>query len=431
MIKSRRFFNLLLVALLTFLALRANVLAQGLSQDDVNSIYNNTVWYDPSGATDCFGGSLTGVTAGAGAADGAQFPKLDPAAMASAINAWVTKENPQSTLSGLGSTIVAGAKNSNVSPFLIVAIAAEETSVADPNSYNVKYANNPFSREAAPGQPFYPGAGVNAGTHWYKWSSVKASVDYTASENQNAEGGGDIAAYIRNVYSGQLDAGDLLALFEKYAPVGDGNDPGAYAAKVTTWINDMVTLANGQPVNSGTLQITTPAACSGGISSGSIIQTAIGLSWPSGDHGPLESDATPAYQTALSQYNGSTDDPSDCGGFVATVMHASGADTSYVGVYVPNQYNYVSGTAAAKYQVTKAITDTSQLQPGDILMFINSDNPADSHTFIYVGQQAGFDGDGAGASLGGHVPQAVSAAASFAYNGRAASGDYMAVRLIQ
>lgn len=164
---------------------------------------------------------------------------------------------------------------------------------------------------------------------------------------------------------------------------------------------------------------------------GSVVDTAIGLAWPSGEHGPDKADATLAYQAALPKYNDATNDYSDCGGFVATVMHASGADKSYVGVYVPNQYDYVNGTGASKYKIIKNIRDTSRLEAGDILMYINPDNPSDSHTFIFVGQHQGFDGDGAAASLGGHVPEAVSTAASFSYNNRAASGNYFAVRLIQ
>jgi|GEM_PF-5717152 len=395
-----------------------------LSQDDTNSIYGDTVWYLPSISSPQTCSNLPS-TPGSGASDGAQFPNLDPSAMADAINTWVAKENPNSRMVNLGGTIVASAKNSNISPFLIVAIAAEESSLADPTDYNVQHGNNSFGRSAAPGQPSFQGA-----RDWYYWSSVKASVDYTASENQGISGGGDMATYLRDQFGSLIDSSTLLQLFTKYAPAGDGNDPVGYAAKVQGWIDELVKLANGTPTTGGDTTGGT-TSCGSGIFGGDIVKTAIGLAWPSGDHGPNKSDATPEYQTALPRYNSATDDYSDCGGFVATVMHASGADTDYVGVYVPSQYDYVSKTAAAKYQIIRNVQDTTQLQAGDILMYVNLSNPGDSHTFIYVGQQSGFDGDGAAASLGGHVPEAVSAAASFAYNGRALSGNYFAVRLVK
>jgi len=415
---NKRALNLLgrrlLLFLITFAYLSAGAGAQ--------TVYEQleTPFYDPnsSSSSDCQ--ALSG-SPGKGAPDGAQFPNLDPNAMASSINQWIQKENPNSQLAGLGTTVVAGAQNSNVSPFLIVAIAGQESSLADPSDWNVSHANNSFGRTAAAGQPSVQGSRA-----WYRWSSIKASVDYTAAENQNASGGGDIASYIRNVYSSQLDSSNLLALFLKYAPAGDGNNPQQYAAKVTSWINELVSLTTGQV---GASEGSTTSC--GGVYSGSIVKTAIGFAWPSGSHGPDKQDATKNYQVGLPQYNNATSDYSDCGGFVATVMHASGADKSYVGVYVPSQYDYVAGSTSAKYQIIKGVKDTSDLQPGDILMYINPSNPGDSHTFIYVGTQSSFDGDGAAASLGGHVPEAVSTAASFSYNGRASGGNYMAVRLMQ
>jgi hypothetical protein len=231
--------SLLVLAALIMLP-GASVFAQAFSQSDIYSIIRGTPFYDPN-ASACTG---TTVTAGTGAPDGAAFPNLDPTAMANAINTWIQQQNPNSELSGLGTTIVAGAQHSNVNPFLIVAIAREETSLADPSTYNVKYANNAFSREATPSQPNYPGAGPNAGTLWYKWSSVEASVDYTAPENQGAAGGGDIAAYLRDKYGSQIDNNDLLAFMEAYAPDKE-NNTAQYIADVQSWITDLVNLTTG------------------------------------------------------------------------------------------------------------------------------------------------------------------------------------------
>lgn len=210
------------------------------------------------------------VTPGSGSPDGSTFPSLDPTAMANAINIWITQQNPSSTLAGLGSTIVASAKNSNINPFLIVAIADKETSMADPNSYDVKYANNSFGRQATASQPNYPGAGPNAGTLWYKWSSVEASVDYTAPENQNASGGGDIASYLRDQYPTQLASGSLLSLISAFAPPS-GNNTAQYDAQVTGWINDLVTLTGGTATTGPTSS--SGSSTTGGTGSGGCCNT--------------------------------------------------------------------------------------------------------------------------------------------------------------
>ncbi len=136
----------------------------------------------------------------------------------------------------------------------------------------------------------------------------------------------------------------------------------------------------------------------GGVVAGSIVQTALNLAWHTSGHGPLEGDATPAYQEAMPKYNGSTgENPfSDCGVFVSTVMIASGADPSYVKRGTTSQMPYLEGHPDL-YQSLGTPQSTSELQPGDIL--INSD-----HTYLYVGPQPeGFNA--VSASLNGHVPE--------------------------
>lgn len=137
----------------------------------------------------------------------------------------------------------------------------------------------------------------------------------------------------------------------------------------------------------------------GGIVAGSIVNTALGLAWPSTGHGKNKQDATTAYQSAMPTYNGSTgnDEWSDCGVFVATVMVASKADPNYPKRGTSVQQQYILSHPEL-YQTIPGVTSTSQLQPGDIL--VNS-----QHTFIYVGAQS--DGyNTVEASLHGHVPQA-------------------------
>jgi hypothetical protein len=233
------------------------VLADPLSSDEIKALNEYPNWVaDACGGT---ASDTTGLSAGSGSPTGAAFPNLDPTAMASGIDKFIEKENPNSKLKGLGTTIVASAKNANVNPFLIVAIAHEESNLSDPSDYNVSHGNNSFGREAAPGQPSFQGA-----NSWYRWSSVKASVDYTAPENQNASGGGDMATYLKNQYGNSIDNGDLVSLFLEYAPPSENNTT-QYVANVKGWINDMV-----QDTGSGTNPVAaSPSATSCSCTAGS------------------------------------------------------------------------------------------------------------------------------------------------------------------
>ncbi|HPR09280.1 MAG TPA: lytic transglycosylase domain-containing protein [Candidatus Saccharibacteria bacterium] len=161
------------------------------------------------------------------------------------------------------------------------------------------------------------------------------------------------------------------------------------------------TVRNGTAGNNSTSQVGTASSCQGnGVVSGDIVKTALNLAWPDRGHGKNKEDATQAYQTTLPTTNPDliNDIWSDCGSFVNAVMRSSGADPDY----------YIRGTIAqlsyarnnpGKYLVIDGISDTSLLQPGDIL--VNS-----KHTMIYVGNESGTSFNAAHASLGGHVPEA-------------------------
>jgi hypothetical protein len=243
-----------------------------LTPSDTFELFNNSPnWVGDTSCTAPTGSTTLSTTPGTGAPDGAAFPNLNPTAMANAINTWILQQNPQSELVGLGATIVASAQHSNVSPFLIVAIAHEESSLASPSDFNVSHGNNSFGREAGPGQPSFQGANL-----WYKWTSVKASVDYTAPENQGAVGGGDIASYLRNQYGSKIDTNNLVALMEAYAPPS-GNNTAGYIANIQAWTTALVNLTNGTPSTgpSGTIPNAAPSCpgstatvnCTGGTSS--------------------------------------------------------------------------------------------------------------------------------------------------------------------
>jgi hypothetical protein len=371
--------------------------------------------YDPGSDSSC-DSSTTSATPGSGQPDGNIFPNLDPGAMANAINKWITQENPNSKLNGLGNTIVAGAKNSNINPFLIVAIAHKESSLADPSDFNVSHGSNAFGREATASQPHFVGAHL-----WYKWSSVKASVDYTAAENQNAAGGGDIASYLREQFGDAIDHGTLSDFFSPYAPPGE-NDTVQYIADVKGWMKDLINLTQGGGGSTPTTGTTDPAdscATGNGAVSGDIVQTALHYAWPDYHSAPYTR-MRPAYASAIAKaqsngeyVGGASGEPGiDCGGFVTRVMRDSGADPNYN--WGPNDGRQGPTTSQQaymdahpdKYQKLSGINnDTSKLQPGDIA--VNSE-----HTYIFVGRQKGFHGNAASASV---APPARSPMASTVY----------------
>jgi hypothetical protein len=387
-----------------------SVLAQAFTTQDRNSIYNNSVWYKTDGRngaggniTTCTTNDIGSVTPGNGAPNGAQFPNLDPVKMANAIDTWVLKENASTTMKGLGSIIVASAKKSNVNPLIIPAIAKKESSMADPNDYNVKNGSNSFGRTAVAGQPSFQGAMT-----WYKWSSVKASVDSTAPENQNAQGGGDMATYLRARYASQLDSSDFVALFMLYAPPSQNNTT-LYIAQVQQWMNELVALSGG---SSSTAPATVPSDCTAGAVVGDAVKTAINYAWPD-YHDPPYCTEKPSYvqaiqaATSAGMYTGGTCTIGgtwvgvDCGGFVTRVMIDSGADPGYnyggklsggAGNTVTQQQYLDEQVKAGKYIRLSSVSGTGQLQPGDIA--INS-----THTYMFVGTQPGFNGNSASASI--------------------------------
>lgn len=139
----------------------------------------------------------------------------------------------------------------------------------------------------------------------------------------------------------------------------------------------------------------TSAACSTnvGVVAGDIVKTAQGLALTSKATSGMvnQSDARDTYQEAKMKYNPSVD-WTDCGGFIAVVMIASGADPSYPKVYVPTQIEYVRNNPA-KYQVIEN-PQADDLRPGDILL-------TSGHTTLYTGDASFPSID---ASLGDRVP---------------------------
>jgi hypothetical protein len=142
---------------------------------------------------------------------------------------------------------------------------------------------------------------------------------------------------------------------------------------------------------------TTTGGCNNtgnGAVAGNIIKTALNFAQPQpvADGTTAESDAVAAYQQAKQTLNPSAQ-WTDCGGFVATVMIASGVDPNYPKVGVSNQGPYVK-SHPNKYMIINN-PSTSNLQPGDILII------PDQHTAIYTGNTPYPMVD---ASLGQRIP---------------------------
>lgn len=141
--------------------------------------------------------------------------------------------------------------------------------------------------------------------------------------------------------------------------------------------------------------------CSYAAVLGNSVSTAVNFAWEDSNRDP--STPKPSYKEAHDrntsiQAGGYT----DCSSYVANVMRESGLDPDYPSV-TTNQINYLNSNTDKYVKVN--ISDTSALQPGDIL--IN-----EGHTALWVGSQPGFSGNAADASLGDHVPWAVTYDAS-------------------
>lgn len=144
---------------------------------------------------------------------------------------------------------------------------------------------------------------------------------------------------------------------------------------------------------------------SGSAVAGNIVQTAVNFSWPDktgvDENGQAYDSVTtprPAYKAALDKFYPNAGGRSrDCSMFTAIVMHASGVDPNYPISFTGAQLDYAIDHPE-KYDVVMGVSDTSQLQAGDIMISGGSPkhpSPTGStgagsagHTYIYVGPQA-------------------------------------------
>lgn len=164
-----------------------------------------------------------------------------------------------------------------------------------------------------------------------------------------------------------------------------------------------------------------------------VVDTALAYAWPDGGHGSAKGAARNHYDTELYDVLHVTDEGpdnsspwSDCGVFVAFVMHKSGVDPTYPKRETNVQLDYLEKASDPndpnrKYDHVK-IDGPAQLKPGDILIFSKTyddkgdTNPAnddkDGHTYLFTGapgadgkQGTGDDIKAVSASWTNHVPE--------------------------
>jgi hypothetical protein len=140
--------------------------------------------------------------------------------------------------------------------------------------------------------------------------------------------------------------------------------------------------------------------CPGAVS-GNLMQTILNYAWPD-YHPPVYVNEKPAYKNAILAakskgiFTGGDYDSEhvgiDCGGFVTRVMQDSGVDPTYNenngGTIMQQAY---LDAHPEKYQKLSNVSGTDDLQPGDIAV-------NDTHTYIFVGSLPGFNGNSASAS---------------------------------
>ncbi len=153
--------------------------------------------------------------------------------------------------------------------------------------------------------------------------------------------------------------------------------------------------------------------CGGSAVNGQgIIATALNYAWPEYHRKPYQT-MKPEYADAVAKarsegrYVGGINYPGvDCGGFVTTAMIDSGFEPNYnyagKGGATPTQLKW----ARENWQELGIITNSADLQPGDVGFYTTASGEDNGHTFFWVGNQPGFNGPIASSSLDSRAPMA-------------------------
>jgi murein DD-endopeptidase MepM/ murein hydrolase activator NlpD len=189
--------------------------------------------------------------------------------------------------------------------------------------------------------------------------------------------------------------------YERFGGHEDPNNP-KYAERTANAQHVLDTFGGGAPSTDPKAAAADPTGC--GAGSGNIATVAKNLAWPQGPQAHWSVDASaakPEYVAAMAKYNDGANGEtpySDCGRFVATVLHMSGADPKFPNVSTSVQRQYMLDHPEIYDHWENE--PPGGYKPGDVL-----NGPG--HTYLYVGSWG--DGGGwnsAAASLGQHVPTA-------------------------
>ena len=415
--------TLVLLCLITsFVCSGAPVAA--LSQDAIDSINNNTAWYDPSdSATDCsaLSGDITTASSG-------------------------LSSDLVNTINKLKPVYQQAATQTNVPWQLLAAIHYRETnlSTTEPNLFQITGYSGPsdlLSQAIAAGNFLQHSAlSSNLPTHHTPLQQTGNDPEEIKDTIYSYNGRAD--AYAKQAQ--QLGFNPSTQPYEGSPYVMNNYDAIHHDMGIITGAHGPDTI-DGVDTRFGAFAVysliggAAAASSTGGCTAtgavaGNAVQTAINYAWPEYHAAPY-TQTKPAYATAITKavtngeyVGGLPGQPGiDCGGFVTRVMRDSGADPNYNwGPKDPRQGPTTSQQAymdahPEKYQRLGPQNDTSQLQPGDIA--INSE-----HTYMYVGKQQGFNGNSASASVGPSSARAPMASNAYFTND---AGSFIWYRLIK
>jgi N-acetylmuramoyl-L-alanine amidase len=211
--------------------------AQGITQQDIKAVNEETVDFDPTEpCTNSNSLSLSGPNSATGTSGGNYPVKVplikNPKKLADAIDSYIKSTAPTSPMNGLGKYFIQGGMRAGINPLLAVAQSQKESGFGTAG-ISLNGSKNAMGRRATSRQP-----NVNL---WYKYDSWEASL-YAAA--YPASGGidqpDDWFQYVSRVYAAQLT--NLHDFAYKYAPPSE-NKTEQYIKDVTTYSNNVIKLA--------------------------------------------------------------------------------------------------------------------------------------------------------------------------------------------
>ena len=435
MIKFRTIRYVILVVT-TVMLLTAPVTTLASTSDDQHADINHTVYFDESASTGCAPSTGTAPTV-PGSQTGVWNSGLQPV---NAAGQYPVEEYIIETLKDIAAKEGGTAANYVTKEHVIGMMAfgwGEGGNLTNDDIWNLW--NNGISDPDLL-------AGGHSGSGVQSFKSFDTGIEANA-RRLTEPGYSRLITVLQNPNSTAEQFAYALSYYQKYPnnvlwATASNNEPGYYNGEISdinqarNHYDDEASTALGPPGHTQNIKLavklqfggTTSGSPSGGGTGGtggtgdgecapttgdgstsSIVQTALSLAWPTNTGHTDPNSETDAYKTAFATYDKSfnnADPYTDCGAFVSTVMQMSGADTSYpklgTAVMLPYVESAKKADGSPKYKITYNPTSTSQLNPGDILIF---NSGSEGHTMIYAGPILGGAFDRIDASHFDHTPQ--------------------------